>query len=149
MADVREARHTLHTPKITFLWHPGTTDIFSGYGLVIGPAHVVGLVMVDRPKPVDPRWLETMQGAFGDYQLVAMTQSGERGIVCQMLIAQESTPFLRVLPHPRLGTLRTALLPLFQELPAVTLALAWYPDTQCWVSQIVAPSAPWKGMPRT
>ena len=142
MADVRETRHTLHTPKITFLWHPGTTDIFSGYGLVIGPAHLVGLLMVDRPEAVDPRWLAMLEHAFGDYQLTAMTQGGERGIVCQMLIAQESTPFLRVLPHPRLGTLRTALLPLFQELPAVTLGLAWYPARRCWVSEIIHDNTP-------
>ena len=108
MAEVRAAPY----PEIRFLWHPGTTDIFSGYGLVLGPTHLVGLVMIDRPGPADPAWLATIQRAFGDYQLAPMTQSGERGLVCQMLIAQESPQYLRVLPHPRIGALRAALLPL-------------------------------------
>jgi hypothetical protein len=142
MAEVRAVQYARRTPKIIFLWHPGTKDIFAGYGLVLAPAHVVGLIMIDRPKPVDPGWLETIQRACGDYQLVAMTTSGERGLVCQMLIAQESTPYLRVLPHPRIGALRDALLPLLHDLPTVTLGLAWYPDNGCWVSHIVEPSAP-------
>ncbi len=142
MVEKQAARYALRTPKITFLWHPGTKDIFSGYGLVLEPAHMVGLVMVDRPEPVDPAWLATIERAFGSYQLVAMTQSGERGMVCQMMIAQESTQYLRVLPHPRIGRMRDALLPLLQNLPAVTLALAWYPENQCWVSQIVDPRVP-------
>jgi len=136
MAEVRAAPY----PEIRFLWHPGTTDIFSGYGLVLGPTRLVGLVMIDRPGPADPAWLATIQRAFGDYQLAPMTQSGERGLVCQMLIAQESPQYLRVLPHPRIGALRAALLPL--DLPTVTLGLAWYPDNRCWVSHIVEPSAP-------
>jgi hypothetical protein len=38
-----------HEPPLVFLWHPGTRDRFSGYGLRIAPAHLVGVVMVDRP----------------------------------------------------------------------------------------------------
>jgi hypothetical protein len=142
MAEKRTARYSLRTPKITFLWHPDTTDIFSGYGLVLAPGHLVGLVMVDRPEPVDPAWLAVIEQTFGSYQLVAMTQSGERGLVCQMLIAQESTPYLRVLPHARIGRLRDALRPLLGDLPTVTLALTWSPENHCWVSQIVDPRVP-------
>jgi hypothetical protein len=127
---------------LRFLWHPGTGDLFSGYGLVVKPAHLVGLVMVDRPDPVDPQWLATIQSAFGDYQLVAMTQGGARGIVCQMVIAADSIQYLRMLPDPRLGAIRQALLPLVQDLPAVTLELAWYPGHRCWVSQIVQREVP-------
>jgi len=133
MAEVRAAPY----PEIRFLWHPGTRDVFSGYGLVIGPAHVVGLIMVDRPAPADPAWFAWIAHVCGAYQLTAMTTSGERGLVCQMLIAEQSTQYLRVLPHPRLGALREALLPL--DLPAVTLRLAWAPDNRCWVSQLVVP----------
>lgn len=136
------ARHAHHRPALRFLWHPGTRDIFSGYGLVLGPALLLGLVMVDRPHPADPAWLAEIQRAFGTYQLAAITQSGERGIVCQMVIAQESIPYLRALPHPRIGTLRDALLPLLQDLPTVTLALAWYPGNRCWVSHIVQADMP-------
>ena len=77
---------------ILFLWHPGTTDIFSGYGLVLAPSHLVGLLMVDRPDPVDPSWLAMIERTFGSYQLTAITTGGERGMVCQMRIAEESMP---------------------------------------------------------
>ena len=122
---------------ILFLWHPGSKDIFSGYGLVVAPAHLVGLLMVDRPDPVDPSWLAMIERTFGSYQLTAMTTGGERGLVCQMHIAEESMQYLRVLPHPDIGALRDALRPLLDDLPAVTLHLAWSADHACWVSQIV------------
>ena len=127
---------------ILFLWHPGTTDIFSGYGLVVAPAHLVGLLMVDRPEPVDANWLETIERTFGSYQLSAMTQTGERGLVCQMRIAEESMQHLRVLPHPDIGALRDALRPLLDDLPAVTLHLAWSADHACWMSRIIDPRVP-------
>ena len=127
---------------ILFLWHPGTTDIFSGYGLVLAPSHLVGLLMVDRPDPVDPSWLAMIERAFGSYQLTAMTTGGERGMVCQMRIAEESTQHLRVLPHPDIGALRDALRPLLDDLPAVTLHLAWSADHECWISHILEPRVP-------
>ncbi len=137
MTHQRGARHSRHRPAIRFLWHPGTRDIFSGYGLVIGPSFLVGMVMVDRPKPVDPAWLVVIERTFGSYQLAVMTQSGERGIVCQMLIAKESTSYLRSLPYPRIGALRDALLPLLDQPPAASLSLTWHPASQCWVSEII------------
>jgi hypothetical protein len=45
-------------PPLVLLWYPGRREIFSGYGLRIGPAHLVGLVMVDRPKPAAADWLQ-------------------------------------------------------------------------------------------
>jgi hypothetical protein len=142
MAETRTARYALRTPQITFLWHPDTKDVFSCYGLVLGPGHLVGLVMVDRPEPVDPAWLAVIEQTFDNYQLVAMTQSGERGLVCQMLIAQESIPHPRVLPHPHIEAQQGALIPLLGDLPIVTLALTWSPENHCWVSQIVDPRVP-------
>lgn len=130
------------SPQFRFLWHPGTTDIFSGYGLVIAPAHLVGLLMVDRPEPADPSWLAMTERTFGSYQLTTMTKGGERGIVCQMLIAEESAQYLRVLPHPHIGALGDALRPLLDALPAATLALTWYPEHRCWVSRIIEPRVP-------
>jgi hypothetical protein len=129
-------------PEPRFLWHPGTTDIFSGYGLLVAPAHLVGLILVDRPEPVSATWLETIARAFGSYQLRAMTTGGERGLVCQMLIAEESIEHLRVLPHPHLDALRDALVPLLEALPAVTLHLTWSADNRCWLSHILEPCAP-------
>jgi hypothetical protein len=127
---------------ILFLSHPGTTDIFSGYGLVVAPAHLVGLLLVDRPDPVDANWLETIARTFGSYQLTAITQSGERGLVCQMMIPGESTEYLRVLPYPHSDALRDALVPLLENLPAVTLHLTWSTDNRCWISHILEPRVP-------
>jgi hypothetical protein len=42
--------------QLYFLAHPGT-EIVSGYGLTTTAGrmdHLVGLLMVDRPRPVDP-----------------------------------------------------------------------------------------------
>lgn len=44
----------MNLPELLYLWHPGTKDIFSGYGLVIAPNHLVGVVMVDRPNTALP-----------------------------------------------------------------------------------------------
>lgn len=131
-----------HDPELRFLWHRGSHDIFSGYGLVIAPAHLVGLLMVDRPKPVDANWLATIERAFGTYQLTTMTASGERGLVCQMVIAEKSIPYLRLLPYRDIGALCDALRPLLQELPAVTLHLTWSGDNRCWISHILGPRVP-------
>ena len=127
---------------ILFLWHPGTTDIFSGYGLVLAPSHLVGLILVDRPEPVDAHWLETIERTFGSYQLTAMTQNGDRGLVCQMRIADDSMHYLRVLPHPHLGEMQDALRPLLHDLPAVTLHLAWSAEHALWMSRIMEPRVP-------
>ena len=131
-----------HDPELRFLWHPGTKDVFSGYGLVVAPAHLVGLILIDRPEPVDATWLETIERTFGSYQLTTMATGGERGLVCQMVIAEESSAHLRVLPHPRLDALRGALVPLLEEPPAVTLHLTWSADNRCWLSHILEPRVP-------
>lgn len=138
----REAMPSCRNPQLRFLWHPGTHDIFSGYGLALGPSHLVGLLMVDRPQRADPTWLEAIHCTFGDYQLTAMTQGGERGIVCQMVVERESIPYLHTPSHPHTAAIRDALLPLLQNLPAVTLALAWYPARRCWVSEIIQNTIP-------
>lgn len=70
-----------------FLSHPGTENVFSGYGLVAREGfkdYLVGVLMVDRPRPADPEWLRLVEETFGEYELVEMTATGERGIVCQM-----------------------------------------------------------------
>ena len=128
----------MSTRELLYLWHPGTQAIFSGYGLPFSaPAHQVGIVMVDRPKAADPDWLEEIEKTFGEYQLVAMTQKGERGIVCQMLIAEESAPFLKTFDHPLTPSIRSALLPLLDTPPPVTLALRWHQASGFWISTIV------------
>jgi hypothetical protein len=128
---------TKSEPELFFLWHPRTTNIFSGYGLALAPAHLVGIVMIDRPTVADPLWLEELKKTFGAYQLAVMTQTGERGIICQMHIAQESLLHLKTVDHPFTPAIRSALLPLLAHPPAVTLALRWDQESNAWVSTIL------------
>ena len=127
---------TKSTPELRYLWHPGTQDIFSGYGLALAPAHLVGLVMIDRPRVADPGWLAEVEQTFGEYELAAMTQGGERGIICQMRIAHESLSYLKTFVHPLTLAIRNALKPLLTNPPAVTLCLTWHRGSRCWVSTI-------------
>ena len=126
-------------PPLVFLWHPGTRDRFSGYGLRIAPAHLVGVVMVDRPRPAAADWLEEIRQTFGGYELIPMTHSGERGMVCQMRIAEDSRVHLRVMWNAQSEAIRQALVPLLAEPPAVTLALAWDEESGGWISSIIRP----------
>jgi hypothetical protein len=126
-------------PPLVFLWHPGTHDLFSGYGLRMAPAHLVGMVMVDRPRAVEASWLAEIQETFGTYQLVPMTASGERGVVCQMWIAEESRVHLRVMWNAQSEAIRRALLPLLEDLPAVTFSMDWDDERGGWVSTIMRP----------
>ena len=128
-----------HGPPLVFLWHPGTRDIFSGYGLRIAPAHLVGVVMIDRPRPAAVEWLEEIRQTFGGYELVPMTASGERGMICQMRIAHNSRVHLRVMRSAQSAAIRQALLPLLSALPAVILAMAWDEGRGGWVSTMVRP----------
>lgn len=126
-------------PPLVFLWHPGTTDIFSGYGLRIAPAHLVGVLMVDRPRPAAADWLEEIHRTFGEYELVPMTARGERGMICQMKIAEDSRIHLRVMRSAQSDAIRQALRPLLTIPPTVTLAIAWDEETGGWISRIVRP----------
>jgi hypothetical protein len=129
-------------PALRYLSHPGTEDTFSGYGLTLAPAHLVGVLMIDRPEPADPAWLAALAETFGGYALTAMTQSGERGLICQMHIAAASVSYLKARDSPLTEAIRTALLPLLDELPLVTLSLTWYPWRRFWVSNIIRSHAP-------
>ena len=123
-------------PDLLYLWHPGK-DIFSGYGLALAPAHLVGLVIIDRPTIAEPAWLKKIEETFGAYQLAVMAQTGERGMVCQMHIAQESILHLKTVDHPLARAIRSALLPLLNTPPPVTLTLAWHQASGFWISTIV------------
>ena len=80
-----------------FLAHPGSEGIFSGHGLTTEAGRIdrlTGLLMVDRPQPADPAWLAEIEDAFGHYSLTPMTETGERGIACQMRIEPDSFQYL-------------------------------------------------------
>jgi hypothetical protein len=133
---------TLPEPALLFLSHPETRDTFSGYGLVLAPAHLVGVLMIDRPEPADSTWLAAIEETFGEYELTTMTQGGERGLICQMHIAEASLSYVKALDTPLADSIRTALLPLVDRPPRVTLLLTWYPWRRLWVSNIIRPHAP-------
>lgn len=121
--------------KLFYLWHPGTKDIFSGYGLAIGhPSPLVGLIMVDRPNPVDPGWLQELTNRFGDYDLTIMTRSGERGLVAQMWVDVDSIQYLKQFPGELSEGITQALQPLLNHPPKPQLMVAWDATLGLWLS---------------
>jgi hypothetical protein len=85
------------------------------YGLTMQPGAeelLVGLLMVDRPRPADPEWLAEVEATFEEYELVAMTPTGERGIACRMRIEPESLPHLRRSPGEKGASTRAAVVSL-------------------------------------
>jgi len=106
---------------VHYLWHPGTRDRFSGYGLFVAPGRLVGIIMDDRPTVADPTWLAEIERTFGRYQLAAMTPTGERGMVGPMEVAEGSRQYLRCMVHPLNRVIRDALRSHRRQLPIVTL----------------------------
>jgi hypothetical protein len=84
--------------------------------------------MVDRPQPVDPQWLEDVKLVYGDYELVPMTAGGDRGIVCQMYVAQESVPYLKQFESPKTAAIQQVLSPLLEEKPNPMFKVLWDPE---------------------
>ena len=80
--------------------------------------------MVDRHHPADEAWLQSIKETFGECQLVPMTETGERGLACQMEIEPESTQYLRTIPSMKLLTIQASLRPFLDEPPAPKLRLS-------------------------
>ena len=131
-------KETVGKGELFFLGHPGTEDTFSGYGLTIQPGNkglLVGLLMVDRPKPADPDWLKEVEATFGECQLVPMTAAGERGIACQMRVEPENLPYLCQYPGENAAAIKTALAPLLEHPPRPVFALRWDEPQRIWTSR--------------
>jgi hypothetical protein len=132
-------KEILQRGQLYFLAHPGVEGIFSGYRLSTREArndHLVGLLMVDRPRPVDPEWLKEIEEAYGEYRLVPMTAAGDRGLVCQMRVEKGSRGFLRQLCHPMAREIEHALKPLLDAPPSPVLKLRWDAESQLWASRL-------------
>ena len=143
MVEREPAKETIGRGELFFLWHPGTERTFSGYGLTIQPGSnefLTGLLMVDRPQPADPEWLEEVEATFGECHLVMMTATGERGIACQMEIAPESLPYLCQFPGANTAAIQTALEPLLMDLPKPVFNLRWNEQARAWCSQFAPPA---------
>ena len=137
MVEREPRKEVIQRGELYFLWHPTTSDIFSGYGLTMQEGRkdrLVGLLMVDRPQPVDPQWLEDVKLVYGDYELVPMTADGDRGIVCQMYVAQESLSYLKQFESPKTAAIQQALSPLLEEKPNPMFRVLWDPELGLWRS---------------
>jgi len=131
-------RETIERGTLFFLWHPGTEQIFSGYGLAMRPGSnelLSGLLMVDRPRPADPQWLAEVEATFGECHLVPMTPAGGRGISCQMQIEPDSLPHLRRFPGEKTAAIQRALKPLLENPPKPAFTLRWDDKVRAWCSR--------------
>jgi hypothetical protein len=138
MKEREPIKETNSKGELYYLYHPGTEDLFSGYGLTFEDGRndrLVGLLMIDRPEPADPAWLQQVEEAFGDYELVAMTATGERGIACRMQIEDESILHLRCFPSNKSEAIQKALEPLLEAPPTPVFKLSWDEESGLWRSQ--------------
>ena len=138
MKEREPRRETISKGELFFLWHPGTEQVFSGYGLTTRASSkefLTGLLMVDRPRPVDPEWLRDVEATFGECQLAPMTAAGERGIACLMQIEPESFPYLRRYPGEKAAAIKTALEPLLEDPPKPLFSVRWDEEAHLWCSQ--------------
>ena len=143
MKEREPRKETIGKGEFFVLCHPGTEEVFSGYGLTMRPGSkefLVGLLMVDRPTPADPDWLKEVEDNFGEYQLVPMTASGDRGIVCQMQIEPGSLPHLRQYPGEKPAAVKAALEPLLENPPKPVFTLRWDEEARLWCSQFAPPA---------
>lgn len=138
MVEREPQKEKIGKGELYFLRHPETEGIIAGYGLTVQDGRkdlLVGLLMVDRPKPVDPKWLEEIEINFGAHQLATMTANGERGIVCQMQVEPDSLSYLRQFPaDEKTAAIATSLKPFLEEPPKPVLNLRWNAETKLWES---------------
>ena len=143
MGEREPQKEIINQGELYFLWHPRTEDVFSGYGLTLkagSKEHLLGLLLIDRPPQHVEAWLQQVSATFGRYQLVAMTATGERGILCQMQIESQSQPWLRQFPSDKTAAIASALQPLLEERPNPIFVMNWDEERHAWVSQLAAPS---------
>ncbi len=138
MGEMEPRREALSRGELYYLYHPGTDNVHSGYGLAPDserPGQLVGLLMVDLPQPADPLWLRSVANTYGECPLIPMTADGKRGLACRMVIEPDSLPYLQQFPIPLTGRLQQALQPFLDEPPAPRLRLRWDPESRLWTSR--------------
>lgn len=143
MGEQEPRREVIQRGDLFYLYHPGTEAVFSGYGLAAQDGrreHLFGLLMVDRPHPAGPAWLQRIADTFGECRLVVMTANGDRGLLCQMVVSPESVPHLTRFPGGQSASIGQALQPLLEEPPAPVLRLQWDEETRLWRSELARPN---------
>lgn len=129
--------NTIKVGALFFLLHPGETQ-FSGFGLTVeaGSAkRLVGLLIVDRPKPVSRTSLAKIERTYGRYELHVIAKSGERGIACQMRIAEESLAYVRQLEGAYAHALQETLFPMLLTHPNPQFVVSWDKHVHLWRSE--------------
>lgn len=143
MGEREPRKEIIEKGELFFLSNPGTSDVFSGYGLTTrwgSSGYLVGLLMVDRPNQADHGWLSQIQETFGEYQLVPMTATSERGIVCRMQIEQDSRSHLRKFSSVKIDDIQNALEPLLAQPPKPVFSMRWDQERNLWASQMIPPN---------
>jgi hypothetical protein len=141
MREKEPQKEIIEKGELYFLCYPEAEGIITGYGygitMQVGRKDLlVGLLMVDRPKPVEPSWLQEIEITFGNYQLAPMTAKGERGIICQMQVEKDSLPYVCQFPADEKTTaIEKFLKPLLEEPPKPVLILHWNMEAQLWQSR--------------
>jgi hypothetical protein len=142
MREREPNKETISRGDLFFLWHPGTENIFSGYGLAMTAGsneHLVGLLMIDRPPQGASEWLQSVEEVVGQVELLPMTAAGERGILCQMQIEPESQQLLRRFPFENAAAIEASLQPLPDDHPLSSFVMGWDETSRAWRSQIASP----------
>jgi len=97
--------------------------------------NLVGLLMVDRPCRISEEWLNNVEKKFGDYQLLPMTFSGDKGIVCQMKIKKDSLKYLKEFPFLFDENIADSLYQLLFNKPNPKLRVWWDDNYRLWLSE--------------
>lgn len=143
MKEGEPKKETVNRGDMYFLWHPSTENLFSGCGLTMkcgSREYLVGILMIDRPQYFVDFWLSRVEEAFGEYELEAMTESGERSILCQMQIEHKSQDLLRKLPSSKAAAIKSALHPLLINHPAPSFLMQWDEESRSWCSNFILPN---------
>jgi hypothetical protein len=142
MRERESNKEIISRGDLFFLWHPGTENVFSGYGLAMKDGsneHLVGLLMIDRPPQGASEWLQTVEEVFGQIELLPMTATGERGILCQMQVEPESQQLLRRFRFEKAAAIEASLQPLLEDRPLPSFSMGWDETRRAWRSQIASP----------
>jgi hypothetical protein len=78
--------------------------------------------------------LAEIEHRYGDYELLPMTATGERGLLTQIRVAADSLTHLERYDHSIATQLNQVLQPLLASLPAPILKVDWDPEKKLWRS---------------
>jgi hypothetical protein len=127
-------------PELLFLWHPNTASVFSGYGLVVKPYVLVGLLAVDRSQPVSEDWLQQVRDLFGNYDFYPMIENLDHGIngnlghglACVMFVEPDSRQYLM---HFDVAGLEDTMTRLLEKRPRPQFYVRWDDAQRLWTSR--------------